>query len=57
VEAAQYGFDEIQFDYLRFPDARGLVFSMPNTRENRVRAIADFLEAARRKLTPYNVFL
>lgn len=57
VEAAQYGFDEIQFDYLRFPDARGLVFSMPNTQENRVRVIADFLEAARRKLTPYNVFL
>jgi hypothetical protein len=26
VEAAQYGFDEIQFDYVRFPDARGLVF-------------------------------
>jgi hypothetical protein len=57
VEAAQHGFDEIQFDYVRFPDARGLVFSMPNTEANRVRAIADFLELARQRLRPYNVFL
>lgn len=57
VEAAQYGFDEIQFDYVRFPDARGLVFSMPNTEENRVRAISDFLQLGRKKLTPHNVFL
>jgi hypothetical protein len=57
VEAAQHGFDEIQFDYARFPDARGLVFSMPNTEANRVRAIADFLELARKRLRPYNVFL
>ncbi len=57
VEAAQYGFDEIQFDYLRFPDASGLQFSMPNTEENRVRAISGFLMEARRRLIPYNVFL
>ena len=57
VEAAQHGFDEIQFDYLRFPDARGLVFSMPNTEVNRVKAIAEFLQTARQKLTRYNVFL
>jgi hypothetical protein len=57
LEAAQHGFDEIQFDYVRFPDARGLVFSMPNTETNRVKAIAEFLQTARQKLTPYNVFL
>jgi hypothetical protein len=57
VEAAQHGFDEIQFDYLRFPDARGLVFSKPNTEANRVKAITEFLQTARQKLTPYNVFL
>jgi hypothetical protein len=57
IEAAQYGFDEIQFDYVRFPDASGLRFSMPNTGENRVRAISEFLMEARRRLTPYNVFL
>jgi hypothetical protein len=57
VEAAQYGFDEIQFDYVRFPDARGLAFSMANTEASRVKAVSEFLETARKKLTPYNVFL
>lgn len=57
VEAAQQGFDEIQFDYVRFPDASGLQFSMPNTEENRVRAVSGFLAEARRRLIPYNVFL
>jgi hypothetical protein len=57
IEAAQYGFDEIQFDYVRFPDALDLRFSMPNTEENRVRAISGFLMEAKRRLKPYNVFL
>lgn len=56
-EAAQMGFDEIQFDYVRFPDKRGLVFSKPNTEENRVAAISGLLSATRKKLEPYNVFL
>jgi hypothetical protein len=30
---------------------------MSNTEENRVNAISDFLTEARRRLTPYNVFL
>jgi hypothetical protein len=57
VEAAQMGFDEIQFDYVRFPDTRGLVFSKPNTEQNRVEAINGLLTTARKKLEPYNVFL
>lgn len=57
LEAAQSGFDEIQFDYMRFPDARGLIFSRPSTEKARVEAISDFLREARSKLTPYNVFL
>jgi len=57
VEAAQYGFDEIQFDYVRFPDASGLVFSKPNTAENRVKAICGFLMEAKNQLSPYNVFV
>jgi hypothetical protein len=57
MEAAQYGFDEIQFDYVRFPDTSGLRFSTANTEENRVKAISGFLMEARRRLTPYNVFL
>jgi hypothetical protein len=57
AEAAQMGFDEIQFDYVRFPDAHGLAFSVPNTEEQRVSAISGFLAAARKRLAPYNVFL
>jgi hypothetical protein len=57
VEAAQYGFDEIQFDYVRFPDTPGLAFSKPNTEENRVAAISGFLAEAKKRLAPYNVFL
>ncbi|HET7833239.1 MAG TPA: putative glycoside hydrolase [Gallionella sp.] len=57
VEAAKAGFDEIQFDYVRFPDAPDLVFSQPNTEPNRVAAVSGFLARARERLIPYNVFL
>jgi len=57
VEAAQQGFDEIQFDYIRFPDALPVQYSMPNTMEHRVKAISGFLMEARKKLLPSNVFL
>jgi hypothetical protein len=57
VEAAKNGFDEIQFDYVRFPDHKGLTFSVPNTMENRVNNIVGFLTTARKSLLPYNVFL
>ncbi len=56
-EAAAFGFDEIQFDYLRFPDAEGLRFSKPDTEDHRTAAIDGFLEAARTRLSPFNVFL
>lgn len=56
-EAAKNGFDEIQFDYVRFPDQKGPTFGMENTEENRVNAISGFLKEARKRLTPYNVFL
>lgn len=57
VEAARYGFDEIQFDYLRFPDAPGLAYAQPSTQASRIAAIGGFLAEARRRLVPYNVFL
>jgi hypothetical protein len=57
VEAASLGFDEIQFDYVRFPDAPGLRFSTPNDMTHRLAAISGFLGAARKRLTPYNVFV
>ena len=58
LEAARLGFDEIQFDYVRFPDAPGLKFSKPtDDMKDRLAAISGFLTEARRRLTPYNVFL
>ena len=57
IEAAKLGFDEIQFDYVRFPDAKGINFSMDNTEVNRVKAISGFISEAKRRLQPYNVFL
>lgn len=57
IEAARNGFDEIQFDYVRFPDHKGLVFGMTNTEENRIKTISGFLTEARKQLTPYNVFV
>lgn len=57
LEAASLGFDEIQFDYVRFPDAPGLRFLMPDNMTNRLAAISGFLSAAYKKLVPYNVFV
>jgi hypothetical protein len=57
VEAAKAGFDEIQFDYVRLPDAAGLAYEMPWTEQNREAAIDGFLSEARKALTPFNVFL
>ncbi|MCB5944729.1 putative glycoside hydrolase [Acidocella sp. KAb 2-4] len=58
IEAAQAGFDEIQFDYLRFPDAsQALQFAQPVSSASRVSAIAAFLAEARRQLLPYNVYI
>ena len=54
---AELGFDEIQFDYVRCPDKKGVTFSQPNTMENRTRAISGFLKAAHEALAPYNVMV
>jgi hypothetical protein len=56
-EAAQFGFDEVQFDYLRFPDTAGLRFAEPLTEARRVEAITAYLQAARQRLARYNVFI
>lgn len=56
-EAAKVGFDEINFDYIRFPAKSGLRFSKKNTQENRVKAIEKFLDSAKAKLEPYGVFI
>jgi len=55
VEAAGFGFDEIQFDYVRFPSDGPLNdadFGMPSTMESRVAAIRSFLHRAHLALAP-----
>jgi hypothetical protein len=59
-EAAAKGFDEIQFDYVRFPTDGKLGaarYSQPNNAQTRLPAIAAFLAKARRELGPTGVFL
>lgn len=55
--AAQVGFDEVQFDYVRFPDTHGAGFSQPANEDSRTEAITAFLEAAYKALEPYNVMV
>ncbi|MCH8622473.1 putative glycoside hydrolase [Undibacterium sp. TS12] len=57
AEAAGLGFDEIQFDYIRFPDSADARFSAADTEQKRVEAITGFLAAAKKRLAPYNVFV
>ena len=58
VEAAKAGFDEVQFDYVRFPDASAkLRFIGPTNEAGRVSALNQFLREAHSALAPYNTFL
>ncbi|MGQ9675357.1 MAG: putative glycoside hydrolase [Chloroflexota bacterium] len=64
VEAANLGFDEIQFDYVRFPtdpsagtSVDATVFSDENLMANRVAAITGFLKKADEALKPTGVAL
>lgn len=56
-EAAKVGFDEINFDYIRFPAKKGLLLSKNNTEQSRIKAIGDFLDKAQTKLRKYGVFI
>lgn len=58
VEAAEWGFDEIQFDYIRFPsdgDLSQTQFAIENTEANRVASIVGFLARADEALASYEV--
>jgi hypothetical protein len=59
-EAAARGFDEIQFDYVRFPTDGKLgaaKYAQPNNKDTRIPAIAGFLGRARRELGPLGVYV
>jgi len=56
--AAILGFDEIQFDYIRYPtegDTELCRYSRPYSRKSAIGNIKDFLIYARKRLGPYGV--
>lgn len=67
IEAAKLGFQEIQFDYVRFPEGfekrdTSLTYSMGdyekadlNYVQKRVATVTDFVKYAKEKLEPYNI--
>ena len=56
-DAAEAGFDEINFDYIRFPAKVGLRYAKKNTQANRIAAIEDFLRRAQERLHPYGTLI
>lgn len=59
VAAAKAGFNEVQFDYVRFPsdsDTTTCVYPHQDGRSPK-EVISGFLSYAREKLAPYNVFI
>lgn len=56
-DAAKAGFDEINFDYIRFPARVGLRYAKKNTQANRIAAIEGFLKRAQERLRPYGTLI
>ena len=60
-ECADLGFNEIQFDYVRFPDGTASANSKLNFhntyKESKVAAIQGFLEYAKEELSPKHVYV
>lgn len=58
-EAAELGFDEIQFDYIRFPSSEGkvkqIVFGYDSDTKAKADVICEFLEQVIKELESYNV--
>ncbi len=57
-EVAALGFDEIQFDYVRFPGIAGnLYWGTEHNEETRIATIAGFLARAQKELRPTGAFI
>jgi len=61
-EAAKWGFNEIQFDYVRFPASNGGKLDKDLDYKNKLdeskpKAIQEFLKYAREELSPLNVYI
>jgi hypothetical protein len=57
LAAARIGFDEIQFDYIRFPDRTGLHFSKEANQTTRTNTITRFLSHAYQRLATYGSYV
>lgn len=57
VDAAQRGFDEINFDYVRFPATTSLQYGKGHNEKARVDAISNFIRTAQNRLRPYGTFI
>jgi hypothetical protein len=58
LQAAKLGFDEIQFDYIRFPtdgNLKAIRYAQPHTPGAASQALVDFLSQARRLLHPLGI--
>lgn len=59
-EVAKLGFDEIQFDYIRFPsdgNVAAIYFTPPHTADSRAAALRGFLNEVDKALKPYPIFI
>ncbi|MDM8527362.1 putative glycoside hydrolase [Anaerolineales bacterium HSG24] len=59
-EVAEFGFDEINFDYVRFPsdgDVTAIVYEEENSLETRTSTIRDFITGMADALRPYPIFI
>lgn len=56
-EAVKVGFDEIQFDYIRYPDRKVQGYNLDNGPEARVAPILGFLKQAAQELKPLGVMI
>ena len=55
---AKLGFDEIQFDYIRYPSEGNTSlcrYCKPNNRQTATRNLGEFLDYSRKRLAPYKV--
>ncbi|MBV9079658.1 MAG: putative glycoside hydrolase [Elusimicrobia bacterium] len=60
VKAAELGFQEVQFDYIRFPSdgpTKLCVYSRPHNKETAPKYLAEFIQRAHEKLAPMGVRL
>lgn len=57
ADAADHGFDEINFDYIRFPGSNHLRYARRNIRHNRVEAVNTFLARAQAELDRHDVLI